>query len=89
MVYDDLFWSTLIDLITKWTLQMKKRGLACPGPAAKRPCLGNATKPAGPPRSIFSFLENWRSQHPPVLLTAHIITRPTVHTKRYEEFDLF
>lgn len=38
--------------------QMKKRGLACPGPAAKRPCLGNATKPAGPPRSIFSFLEN-------------------------------
>ncbi|XP_077096497.1 claspin isoform X2 [Siphateles boraxobius] len=38
--------------------QMKKRGLDSPAPAAKRPCLGNATKPAGPPRSIFSFLEN-------------------------------
>ncbi|KAK7138543.1 hypothetical protein R3I93_015853 [Phoxinus phoxinus] len=36
---------------------MKKRGLDSPAPAAKRPCLGNATKPAGPPRSIFSFLE--------------------------------
>ncbi|CAM4630456.1 unnamed protein product [Leuciscus chuanchicus] len=38
--------------------QIKKRGLDSAGPAAKRPCLGNAIKPAGPPRSIFSFLEN-------------------------------
>ncbi|XP_051727632.1 LOW QUALITY PROTEIN: claspin [Ctenopharyngodon idella] len=39
--------------------QMKKRGQTdSPAPAAKRPCLTNALKPSGPPRSIFSFLEN-------------------------------
>ncbi|XP_067282773.1 claspin isoform X2 [Pseudorasbora parva] len=39
--------------------QMKKRGpMDSSGPAAKRPCFGNGLKPPGPPRSIFSFLEN-------------------------------
>ncbi|XP_039547220.1 claspin-like [Pimephales promelas] len=38
--------------------QMKRRGLDSPAPAAKRSCVGNAVAPAGPPRSIFSFLEN-------------------------------
>nr|XP_055074922.1 claspin isoform X2 [Misgurnus anguillicaudatus] len=39
--------------------QIKKRGLMDSlGPTAKRPCLGTSLKPAGPPRSIFSYLEN-------------------------------
>ncbi|XP_043073413.1 claspin isoform X2 [Puntigrus tetrazona] len=39
--------------------QVKKRGqLESFSPAAKRPCLGNSLKPTGPPRSIFSYLEN-------------------------------
>ncbi|XP_052439173.1 claspin isoform X1 [Carassius gibelio] len=39
--------------------QIKKRGqMDSISPAAKRPCLGNSIKPTGPPRSIFSYLEN-------------------------------
>ncbi|XP_050993562.1 claspin isoform X2 [Labeo rohita] len=39
--------------------QIKKRGqMDAFSPAAKRPCLGNSVKPKGPPRSIFSYLEN-------------------------------
>uniref|UniRef100_A0A8C2L0W2 Claspin n=1 Tax=Cyprinus carpio TaxID=7962 RepID=A0A8C2L0W2_CYPCA len=39
--------------------QIKKRGqMDSFSPAAKRPCLGNSLKPTGPPRSIFSYLEN-------------------------------
>ncbi|XP_052389192.1 claspin isoform X2 [Carassius gibelio] len=39
--------------------QIKKRGsMESFSPAAKRPCLGNSLKPTGPPRSIFSYLEN-------------------------------
>ncbi|XP_016426116.1 claspin-like isoform X2 [Sinocyclocheilus rhinocerous] len=39
--------------------QVKKRGqMDSFSPAAKRPCLGNSLKPTGPPRSIFSYLEN-------------------------------
>uniref|UniRef100_A0A8C1T5T3 Claspin n=1 Tax=Cyprinus carpio TaxID=7962 RepID=A0A8C1T5T3_CYPCA len=39
--------------------QIKKRGqMNSFSPAAKRPCLGNSLKPTGPPRSIFSYLEN-------------------------------
>ncbi|XP_056596727.1 claspin isoform X1 [Triplophysa dalaica] len=39
--------------------QIKKRGQTDSlAPAAKRTCFGNPLKPAGPPRSIFSYLEN-------------------------------
>ncbi|XP_051519780.1 claspin-like isoform X2 [Myxocyprinus asiaticus] len=39
--------------------QIKKRGqMDSLAPAAKRPCLGNSLKAPGPPRSIFSYLEN-------------------------------
>ncbi|XP_051527544.1 claspin-like [Myxocyprinus asiaticus] len=39
--------------------QIKKRGqMDSLAPAAKRPCLGNSLKALGPPRSIFSYLEN-------------------------------
>ncbi|XP_051948286.1 claspin-like [Xyrauchen texanus] len=39
--------------------QIKKRGqMDSMVPAAKRPCLGNSLKAPGPPRSIFSYLEN-------------------------------
>ncbi|XP_062846526.1 claspin [Trichomycterus rosablanca] len=39
--------------------QLKKRGqTGSLAPAAKRPCRENSVKPTGPPRSIFSFLEN-------------------------------
>ncbi|KAA0710297.1 Claspin [Triplophysa tibetana] len=39
--------------------QIKKRGQTDTlAPAAKRTCFGNPLKPAGPPRSIFSYLEN-------------------------------
>ncbi|XP_016365385.1 claspin-like isoform X1 [Sinocyclocheilus rhinocerous] len=39
--------------------QIKKRGqMDSFSPAAKRPCLGSSLKPTGPPRSIFSYLEN-------------------------------
>ncbi|KAL7829682.1 hypothetical protein AOLI_G00305670 [Acnodon oligacanthus] len=39
--------------------QVKKRGQPESfTPVAKRPCLGNSVKLAGPPRSVFSYLEN-------------------------------
>lgn len=58
-----------------WLLQFRKRAQAdTMAPVAKRPCRENSAKSVGPPRSIFSYFENWsfvtsRSSSEPISYT--------------------